>query len=138
MTNQIICVSTSVPKDIHFVWERWTKPEHIIHWNFAADDWICPRATNDLRVDGCFNWRMEAKDGSFGFDFTGRYTLIDEHERLEYSLDDARKVSTQFNALPTGVELVETFEAEDENTIELQTMGWQAILDNFKQYCLTD
>ena len=138
MTNQIICVSTSIPKDIQYVWERWTKSEHILHWNFASEDWICPRASNDLRVDGRFNWRMEAKDGSSGFDFTGRYTLIDEHERLEYSLDDARKVSIQFNVLPTGVELVETFEAESKNTIELQTMGWQAVLDNFKQYCLAD
>lgn len=138
MPNQIVTVSTFIPKAISLVWNRWTQAEHIVHWNFASEDWCCPSATNDVFVDGRFSWRMEAKDGSFGFDFTGRYTHIEEHKRLEYTLDDERKVSVQFNELPNGIELVETFEAESENAIELQTMGWQAILDNFKKYCLID
>lgn len=138
MPNQIITVSTFIPKPISLVWNRWTQAEHIVHWNFASEDWCCPSAINDVFVDGRFSWRMEAKDGSFGFDFTGRYTHIEEHKRLEYTLDDDRKVRVQFNELPNGIELVETFEAESENSIELQTLGWQAILDNFKKYCLID
>lgn len=138
MTKQRITVSTIVPKDITFVWERWTKPEHIIHWNFASDDWACPSALNDLQVNGRFSWRMEAKDGSFGFDFTGRYTRVDEHQRIEYQMDDGRLVSISFTEHLEGVELLETFEAESENSVELQSQGWQAILNNFKKYCLMD
>jgi len=138
MPNQIISVSTFIPKAISLVWNRWTLAEHIIYWNFASEDWCCPFAINDVFVGGRFAWRMEAKDGSFGFDFTGRYTHIEEHKCLEYTLDDDRKVSIQINECTDGVELVETFEAEAENSIELQSMGWQAILDNFKKYCLVD
>ena len=138
MTHQSITVSTLIPKQRDYVWNCWTKPEHIIHWNFASEDWHCPSAINDLFVEGRFSWRMEAKDGSFGFDFTGRYTNIVEHQLIEYRLDDDRIVSVQFIERAEGVELVETFEAETENSIELQTIGWQAILDNFKKYCLID
>lgn len=138
MSSQIITVSTFIPKAITLVWHRWTQAEHIIHWNFASEDWWCPSATNDVFVDGRFVWRMEAKDGRYGFDFTGRYTHIEEHKRLEYILDDERKVSIQFNELPHGIEVVETFAAETANSLEHQALGWQAILDNFKQYCLTD
>ena len=138
MTHQSITVSTLIPKQLLYVWDCWTKAEHIIHWNFASEDWHCPSATNDLFVEGRFNWRMEAKDGSFGFDFTGHYTNIVKHQLIEYRLDDDRFVSVQFIEREEGVELVETFEAETVNSIELQTMGWQAILDNFKKYCLID
>ena len=138
MTHQSITVSTLIPKQLDYVWDCWTKPEHIVHWNFASEDWHCPSATNDLLVEGRFSWRMEAKDGSFGFDFTGRYTNIVKHQLIEYRLDDDRFVSVQFIERADGVELVETFEAESENSIELQAMGWQAILDNFKKYCLID
>ena len=136
MTHQSITVSTLIPKQLLYVWDCWTKAEHIIHWNFASEDWHCPSATNDLFVEGRFNWRMEAKDGSFGFDLTGHYTNIVKHQLIEYRLDDDRFVSVQFIERAEGVELVETFEAESENSIELQAMGWQAILDNFKKYCL--
>ena len=136
MTHQSITVSTLIPKQLLYVWDCWTKAEHIIHWNFASEDWHCPSATNDLFVEGRFNWRMEAKDGSFGFDFTGHYTNIVKHQLIEYRLDDDRFVSVQFIERTEGIELVETFEAETVNSIELQTMGWQAILDNFKKYCL--
>lgn len=138
MTNQIITLSTLIQRPLEFVWERWTQPEHIIHWNFASEDWCCPKALNELYPDGRINWRMEAKDGSFGFDFTGRYLQVEAYKRLDYILDDERRVSVQFNILSEVVELVETFEAEMENSVELQTMGWQAILDNFKKYCLID
>lgn len=138
MTHQSITVSTLIPKQLLYVWNCWTKPEHIIHWNFASEDWHCPSAINDLFVEGRFSWRMEAKDGSFGFDFTGRYTNIVEYQLIEYRMDDDRFVSIQFIERAEGVELVETFEAETENSIELQAMGWQAILDNFKKYCLID
>ena len=138
MTHQSITVSTLIPKQLDYVWDCWTKPEHIVHWNFASEDWHCPSATNDLFVENRFSWRMEAKDGSFGFDFTGRYTNIVEYQLIEYRMDDDRFVSIQFIERAEGVELVETFEAETENSIELQAMGWQAILDNFKKYCLID
>ena len=138
MTHQSITVSTLIPKQLLYVWNCWTKPEHIIHWNFASEDWHCPSAINDLFVEGRFSWRMEAKDGSFGFDFTGHYTNIVKHQLIEYRLDDDRFVSVQFIERTEGIELVETFEAETENSIELQAMGWQAILDNFKKYCLID
>ena len=138
MTHQSITVSTLIPKQLLYVWDCWTKAEHIIHWNFASEDWHCPSAINDLFVEGRFSWRMEAKDGSFGFDFTGRYTNIVEYQLIEYRMDDDRFVSIQFIERAEGVELVETFEAETENSIELQAMGWQAILDNFKKYCLID
>ena len=138
MTHQSITVSTLIPKQLDYVWDCWTKPEHIVHWNFASEDWHCPSAINDLFVEGRFSWRMEAKDGSFGFDFTGRYTNIVEYQLIEYRMHDDRFVSIQFIERAEGVELVETFEAETENSIELQAMGWQAILDNFKKYCLID
>ena len=138
MTHQSITVSTLIPKQLDYVWDCWTKPEHIVHWNFASEDWHCPSATNDLFVENRFSWRMEAKDGSFGFDFTGRYTNIVEYQLIEYRMDDDRFVSIQFIERAEGVELVETFEAETENSIELQAMGWQAILDNFKKFCLID
>ena len=134
----MITVSIKVKGSIEQIWDYFTNPEHIIHWNFASEDWHCPSAINDLFVEGRFSWRMEAKDGSFGFDFTGRYTNIVEHQLIEYRMDDDRFVSVQFIERAEGVELVETFEAETENSIELQTMGWQAILDNFKKYCLID
>lgn len=135
MLKHLITVSTIISKERSFVWDRWTQAEHIIHWNFASEDWCCPQATNDLFVGGHFNWRMEAKDGSFGFDFTGRYTGIEEMNKLDYVLDDNREVIVQFKDHSEGIELIEIFEVESEDTVELQMAGWQAILDNFKKYC---
>lgn len=91
-----ITVSTTVNAPIETVWDAWTNPEHITQWTFASDDWHAPSATNDLRVDGRFTTRMEAKDGSFGFDFGGVYTNINGKETIEYSMDDGRKVSIKF------------------------------------------
>ncbi len=117
-------------------WQYWTLPEHVMRWNFASDDWCCPRAENDLRVGGVFNYRMEAKDGSVGFDFSGAYTVVEKEKRIDYVMTgaDARAVSIEFAERDNGCSVKETFEAENENSLELQKMGWQSILDNFKKY----
>ncbi len=130
-------IEVNVPREK--AWQYWTLPEHVIRWNFASDDWCAPRAENDVRVGGVFSCRMEAKDGSVGFDFSGTYTSVKEYERLEYALmgEDARKVCVEFIAHEGGCKIVETFEAEEENSLELQKAGWQSILNNFKKYVET-
>ncbi|MDF2512247.1 MAG: uncharacterized protein K0S04_2113 [Herbinix sp.] len=115
------------------VWDYWTIPEHVIKWNHASEDWYCPKAMNDLSVGGHFAYTMAAKDGSMCFDFSGTYTEIVNYERIINQLDDGRMMSVSFRAVDDNkTHMVETFEAEDENTLELQQGGWQAILDNFK------
>ncbi|MBP5993611.1 MAG: SRPBCC family protein [Candidatus Moranbacteria bacterium] len=133
-----VTVETVIAAPIEKVWMCWAEPEHITHWNFASDDWHAPSATNDLRVGGRFSYRMEARDGSAGFDFSGTYAVVEERQRIEYVMDgeDARKVSVEFAAHPDGCRVVETFETEETNPIELQRAGWQAILDNFKKHVL--
>jgi len=116
------------------VWEYFTGPTHIIKWNFASDDWQCPSAENNLVVGGTFNYRMEAKDGSFGFDFGGTYNEIKPNLLIAYTLGDGRKVSVTFASAGDQTNIVETFEAETQNSPEIQKAGWQAILDNFKKY----
>ena len=129
-----IVVRTIIKAPVTKVWEFWTQPEHIIHWNYASVDWHTPKAENDLREGGRFNWRMEARDGSTGFDFTGEYTRILLHSLIEYTLDDRRKVQITF--VPDGDETIvsETFDPERTHTLEQQQEGWQSILDNFKKY----
>ncbi len=107
-----------------------------MRWNFASDDWCCPRAENDLQIGGVFNYRMEAKDGSVGFDFSGTYTGVEKEKRINYVMAgaDARAVSIEFEERDNGCSVRETFEAENENSLELQKMGWQSILDNFKKH----
>ena len=129
-----ITVKTTIKAPIEKVWEFWTKPAHIVHWNFASSEWICPSAINDLQPNGAFNWRMEAKDGSMGFDFTGVYSEVKENESIAYKMSDGRKVEIEFLASGNEVELLETFEGEGTNADEQQRLGWQAILDNFKNY----
>lgn len=132
-----ITVSTELAAPIEKVWNYWIAPEHIVRWNAASDDWHSPRAINDARSGGKFNIRMEAKDGSMGFDFEGVYTQVVPHKLIEYSLGDDRKVTVQF-AYNSGVTTVtETFDAENENSLEMQRAGWQAILNNFKKYVET-
>jgi uncharacterized protein YndB with AHSA1/START domain len=134
-TNGItITVETTIKAPIEQVWEFWTAPEHIIHWNFATDDWSCPSAENDLRPGGAFNWRMEAKNGSMGFDFTGTYDEIEQYKSIKYTLDDGRKTEITFSTKGDSTEVVETFEPESSNPLELQQTGWQSILNNFKKY----
>lgn len=129
-----ITVQTTVAASVQKVWNTWTEPKHIIQWNNASPDWHTPRAENDLREGGRFLSRMEAKDGSVGFDFTGTYNTVDEFRLIEYTMDDGRKARITFE--PKGNETIvrESFDAEQTNSIELQRTGWQAILDNFKQY----
>lgn len=116
------------------VWKYFTLPEHMMKWNHASDDWHSPSAENDLRVGGTFRARMEAKDGSEGFDFGGTYTEVAPEEKIAYAMDDGREVTVLFEDLETGTRVVETFDPETENSLEMQRGGWQSILDNFKHY----
>jgi len=132
-----ITVEVKIKGPAEKVWAFWTEPKHIIHWNFASEDWHTPRAENDLRVGKKFLTRMEAKDGSFGFDFGGTYTKLDPLKQIKYTLDDNRKVEILFTSEGNETVLTETFEAENQNTLDLQKTGWQAILDHFKKYIET-
>ena len=115
-------------------WACLTDPVHVVGWNFAAPTWHCPRATADLRVGGTFSHRMEARDGSMGFDFWGTYTVVEAPTRLEYLLGDGRTVRVRLTAEAEGTRVEETFDPEAVNPRELQEGGWQAILDNLKRY----
>lgn len=128
-----ITVEVLVAAPVATVWKIWTTPEEIVKWNNASDDWHTPYAENDLKPGGKFFSRMEAKDGSFGFDFYGIYDKIIPERLIEYTLGDERKVQITFNEAGKNTRVVEIFEAESENTIELQQFGWQAILNNFKK-----
>lgn len=134
MNKNPITVETVVKAPISKVWDCWNKPEHIVQWAFASDDWEAPAAENDLSVGGKFKTTMAAKDKSTSFDFTGIYTSVNEHELIEYDMDDGRHVKVQFVELPDGMKVIETFDPENENSEELQRSGWQAILTNFKNY----
>ncbi|MBI1287242.1 MAG: polyketide cyclase [Flavobacteriales bacterium] len=128
-----ITISTTVDAPIAKAWEVWTKPEFIVQWNFASDDWCCPSAVNDLRPNGKFSWRMEAKDGSFGFDYGGDYVEVLENERIEMLLGDGRKVEVLFAHQNGQTIVTESFETEDVNSAEMQKQGWSAILGNYKK-----
>lgn len=130
----IITVETTVNKPIEEVWKYWTEPQHITGWSFASDEWHAPKAENDLRDGGRFLTRMEAKDGSFGFDFSGSYDEVKTNEYIAYTLDDGRKVTITFVSLENETRIVETFEAEASKPVEMQEAGWQAFMDNFKRY----
>lgn len=134
----IITVENTINAPVEKVWEFWTKPEHITKWNNASDDWHTPRAENDLQVGGNFVSRMEAKDGSFGFDFGGVYDAVRRNEYIEYTMGDGRKAKVTFSSQGNKTKVVEIFEAEIENSIDMQRGGWQAILDNFKKYTETN
>jgi uncharacterized protein YndB with AHSA1/START domain len=128
-----IAVETTVAAPIEQVWRAYTTPEDIKQWNAASDDWHTTSATADLRVGGAFSSRMEAKDGSMGFDFAGTYTKIEEHKLIEYSFGD-RAAQVEFFDGPNGVRVRVTFDGESTHSIEQQREGWQAILDNFTRY----
>jgi uncharacterized protein YndB with AHSA1/START domain len=130
----IITVEATVNAPVEKVWEAWTSPEHIIIWNSASEDWHTPRAENDLRVGGSFSSRMEARDGSFGFDFGGVYDDVITHELIAYTLGDERKVKITFEDLGGQTLVTESFEPEGTNPVDFQKSGWQAIMDNFKKY----
>lgn len=128
-----ITVETQVQSPLDVVWDTWTNPNHIIHWNHASDDWHTPKAENNFLVGGNFVYRMEAKDKSFGFDFSGTYEEIVDQKLIITRLDDNRFVRTEFIELVDSIRIIEIFE-EDENSIEMQKEGWNAILNNFKLY----
>jgi len=129
-----VTVKALVAAPVERVWQLWNTPGDIIKWNTASPDWHTISAENDLRPGGAIRSRMEAKDGSFGFDFEGVYDEVRTHEFLSYSLADGRRVEITFTAEGNATAVTETFDAEGENPIEMQRAGWQAILDNFKKY----
>ncbi|GGH71362.1 uncharacterized protein YndB with AHSA1/START domain [Filimonas zeae] len=133
-TPVTITVSALVNAPVEKVWDVWFTPEHITQWNAASDDWHTPTATVNLRTGGTFTSRMEAKDGSFGFDFSGTYDVVKTHEHVSITMGDGRKWTVDFTAQGDSTLVTEAFEAESTNPIEMQRGGWQAILDNFKNY----
>ncbi|MGZ3845239.1 MAG: SRPBCC family protein [Flavisolibacter sp.] len=130
----IITVEARVNAPVKKVWAHWTEPQHIMKWNSASEDWHTPFAENDLRKGGSFKSRMEAKDGSFGFDFGGTYDAVEEYKYIEYTMGDRRNVKVSFIDDGNATNIVESFEAEGTNPVEMQKAGWQSILDNFKRY----
>jgi uncharacterized protein YndB with AHSA1/START domain len=134
METPKITIEAIINADIKKVWDYWTKPEHITKWNFASDDWQCPKAENDLRVGGKYSARMEAKDGSFGFGFEAVYDEIIDQKKIAYSMEDGRQAATTFEDMGNQVTIVTVFDAENTNPVEMQQGGWQAILNNFKKY----
>lgn len=134
MKKTRIRVGTEISQPIEKVWELWINPDHIVNWNNASDDWVSPKATNDLRKGGRFVYRMEAKDGSAGFDFSGKYEKIKKFEEIVYILDDHRRVEVKFEKGGNITRIEEFFEAEKVHSVEMQQTGWQAILDNFRKY----
>lgn len=129
-----VTVEIKIKRDIKTVWDYWTTPEHITQWNFASQEWHCPSAEHDLEPGGKLKYRMAAKDGSMAFDYTGTFTNVQPKELLEHRLDDGRKVTVRFTTESGITKVVESFEVEDENSIDMQRQGWQAILNNFKGY----
>jgi uncharacterized protein YndB with AHSA1/START domain len=133
--SQPITVSVTINAPLQRVWDLWTAPEHIVKWCFASDDWEAPRAENDLRVGGRFTTRMQAKDGSAGFDFGGTYTEVEPHAAIAYEMgDDGRKVRVVFAEEGGRTTVTESFDPENENPAEMQRAGWQAILENFRTH----
>jgi uncharacterized protein YndB with AHSA1/START domain len=130
----LITVSVKINAPVEKVWDFWTDPKHIILWYHASEDWHAPRAENDLRVGGKFSFRMEAKDGSFGFDFSGKYNKVELYRSIDYLIADGRKVFITFDSTGNSTKVTESFESELTHPVELQHDGWQAILNNFKKY----
>lgn len=133
MASQKIIVETTVQAPIAQVWHDYTTPSEIKQWNAASDDWHTTNATVDLRVGGSFSSRMEAKDGSFGFDFAGTYTKIIEHKLIEYAFGD-RNAQVEFIPAQNSVVVRVTFDSEQTHSIEQQQQGWQSILNNFARH----
>jgi len=133
-SKTVITIDAEINAPLEKVWQTWIAPDHITKWNFASDDWQCPSAENDLQVGGKFSYRMEAKDGSFGFDFWGNHTEVAEYDKISSLLGDGRKMTVTFESYGDGTYIKEEFEAEETNSIELQKDGWQAILNNFKKH----
>jgi len=133
-TSKAITVETTVKAPIEKAWAAWGEPKHIMQWCHASDDWHAPYAENDLRTGGKFKTTMAAKDGSFSFDFGGVYDNVEKHKLIEYKIEDGRQVKITFSSNGNETKVVETFDPESENPVEMQRAGWQAILDNFKKH----
>src|SRR5688500_7100707 len=121
-----ITVESTIQVPVEKVWELWTSPQHITKWNTASDDWHTPNAENDLRVGGSFSSRMEARDGSIGFDSGGTYDEVEPPRRIAYTMSDGRRVQISFEEVSNGTHVAETFEAESQNPVDIQRGGWQA------------
>lgn len=134
MDRQQVTVATTVPVTPERAWELYTRPESITQWNFASDDWCCPSASTDLREGGLHKARMEAKDGSFGFDFEGTYSEVDAPNAVTMVMGDGRSSRTTFRPAGEGTTVETTFDAEGENSVEMQRGGWQSILDNYRKH----
>ena len=134
MSIEFITISCEVIVTIDRAWAYWTDPAHIVHWNHASEEWSCPKAESDLVEGGKYKFRMEAKDGSMGFDFSGTFIKIDAPNFLSYDLDDGRMVEVSFQDNGTNTSVVEKFQPDPSHDIALQKAGWQAILNNFKIY----
>ena len=129
-----ITLEVSIRSTIDQVWTYWTQPEHILHWNFASDEWCCPAAINELYPNGKLNWRMEAKDGSVGFDFIGTYNQVVINELIKYTIADGRHVEIRFLQSDDQVIITESFDPEGLHSVDQQRQGWLSILENFKKY----
>lgn len=132
---QKLTVTTEINKPIDEVWDFFNNPKHIINWNFAHESWECPSAKNDLKVNGKLEVRMQAKDGSFGFDLVGTYDEVVKNELIKYHFEDGRNIEVIFEKLSDDkTKVTENFDPENQNPLDFQKDGWQAILDNFKKY----
>lgn len=134
MTKQLITIQATVNAPVEKVWHCYNTPADIMQWNHASDDWHCPASNNDLRAGGRFSHTMAAKDGSFQFDFSGKYDDIIPHQSIAYTLDDGRMVKMLFKQKGNQTQIISEFEPEQSNPLDMQQAGWQAILNNFKQY----
>lgn len=134
MNRKKVIVEAIIAADTIKVWDYWNKPEHITKWNYASDDWHCPKAENDLRIGGKLSSRMEAKDGSIGFDFEAVYDQVIAQKKISYTMSDGRKATTEFERQDDKTKVKTIFDAENDNPVEMQREGWQTILNNFKKY----
>jgi uncharacterized protein YndB with AHSA1/START domain len=134
----VVTIEATVNAPVEKVWKYWGEPQHITQWAFASPDWHAPHAENDLRTNGKFSTTMAAKDGSYSFEFGGVYTNVEKNKVAEYELGDGRKVKVSFSEAGNQTKVTQTFEAENENPVEFQKAGWQAILDNMKKYTETN
>lgn len=130
----VVTVHAVVKIPAEKAWLVWNGPEHVVNWNFASADWHCPAAKSDLRPGGSFSATMAARDGSMSFDFEGVYDEVVHAKKLSYTMLDGRKATVQFEEIPEGTSITESFEAENMHPVEFQKAGWQAILDNYVSY----
>jgi uncharacterized protein YndB with AHSA1/START domain len=131
----MITIHTDISLPASTVWQLYTSPEHIVNWNFASPDWHCPSASNNLTFGGKYVARMEARDGSFGFDFEAEYTSVNPESDFAYRMTDGRDVTVELKETENGTRITVSFQPENQNPEDLQRDGWQAILNNFGAYC---